>query len=171
LTAAPTKEDPVNQMPQAAPTTERPKPNATPKFAKPYGDIWVKTSAHPALQNSEVHVCDVDMLEAAVDCVTRCFRVACLFLVMFGSSLFVRQLLPASAGDGIGSGGCIPRDQSVRRERAILPPETRKIVVQMNTLSLWMVFCRSMSHGQIASYRLVEIVMFRARQCHRLTRL
>jgi hypothetical protein len=35
LTAAPTKEDPVNQMPQAAPTTLKPKPKATPKLAYP----------------------------------------------------------------------------------------------------------------------------------------
>lgn len=56
LTAAPTKDDPVNQMPQAAPTTLKPNPKATPKLAHPYGDMWVRTSDHPALQNSDVHV-------------------------------------------------------------------------------------------------------------------
>ena len=33
LTAAPTNEEPVSQMPQAAPTMERPNPKATPKLA------------------------------------------------------------------------------------------------------------------------------------------
>jgi hypothetical protein len=33
LTDAPTRELPVSQMPQAAPTTESPKPKATPKLA------------------------------------------------------------------------------------------------------------------------------------------
>jgi hypothetical protein len=47
LTAAPTRELPVNQIPQAAPTTESPRPNATPKLAYPYGDMWVNTSPHP----------------------------------------------------------------------------------------------------------------------------
>lgn len=35
LTEAPTKDDPVSQMPHAAPTTERPRANATPKLAYP----------------------------------------------------------------------------------------------------------------------------------------
>jgi hypothetical protein len=35
FTAAPTNEDPVNQIPHAAPTMERPNPKATPKLAKP----------------------------------------------------------------------------------------------------------------------------------------
>jgi hypothetical protein len=35
LTAAPTKELPVNQMPHAAPITLKPKPKATPKLAYP----------------------------------------------------------------------------------------------------------------------------------------
>jgi len=39
--------DPVSQIPHAAPTTESPNPKATPKLANPYGDICVKTSAHP----------------------------------------------------------------------------------------------------------------------------
>ena len=56
FTAAPTKEEPVNQMPHAAPTMESPKPKATPKLAKPYGDICVKTSDHPWLQNSDWQV-------------------------------------------------------------------------------------------------------------------
>lgn len=34
LTAAPTKLDPVNQIPQAAPTTENPNPIAIPQFAQ-----------------------------------------------------------------------------------------------------------------------------------------
>jgi hypothetical protein len=50
LTAAPTKELPVNQMPQAAPTTLSPNAKATPILAYPYGLICEKTSAHPALQ-------------------------------------------------------------------------------------------------------------------------
>lgn len=33
LTAAPTRELPVSQMPQAAPTTEKPNPKAIPKLA------------------------------------------------------------------------------------------------------------------------------------------
>jgi hypothetical protein len=56
LTAAPTKELPVNQMPQAAPTTLNPNPKATPKLAKPYGDMCVNTSDQPALQNSLVQI-------------------------------------------------------------------------------------------------------------------
>lgn len=35
FTAAPTKEDPVNQIPQAAPTIDKPRPKATPKLAYP----------------------------------------------------------------------------------------------------------------------------------------
>lgn len=35
LTAAPTRELPVSQMPHAAPTTEKPKPKAIPKLAYP----------------------------------------------------------------------------------------------------------------------------------------
>ncbi len=34
LTAAPTKLEPVNQIPQAAPITEKPKPIAIPQFAQ-----------------------------------------------------------------------------------------------------------------------------------------
>ena len=63
LTAAPTSEDPVNQIPHAAPTTDNPKPNAMPKLAYPYGDIWVRTSDHPWLQNSDVQVEDVAMVD------------------------------------------------------------------------------------------------------------
>ena len=40
LTAAPTKLAPVSQIPQAAPTTESPKPKAIPKLAYPYGDLF-----------------------------------------------------------------------------------------------------------------------------------
>jgi hypothetical protein len=47
LTAAPTREDPVNQIPHAAPTTDKPRAKATPKLAYPYGDMWDRTSAHP----------------------------------------------------------------------------------------------------------------------------
>mmetsp|Transcript_9903 Transcript_9903/g.28162 ORF Transcript_9903/g.28162 Transcript_9903/m.28162 type:complete len:84 (-) Transcript_9903:56-307(-) len=61
LTAAPTSELPVKKIPQAAPTTDNPRPNATPNEANPYGDMWVKTSAHPWLQNSLVQVAD-DMI-------------------------------------------------------------------------------------------------------------
>jgi hypothetical protein len=50
--------DPVSQIPQAAPTMERPNPKATPKFAYPYGDMWVNTSAHPWLQYSDKHWAD-----------------------------------------------------------------------------------------------------------------
>ena len=60
LTAAPTNDDPVNQMPHAAPTMLNPKPKATPKLAYPYGLMCVKTSDHPALQNSEEHTADDD---------------------------------------------------------------------------------------------------------------
>ena len=60
LTAAPTKEEPVNHIPHAAPITDNPKPNATPKLANPYGLMWVKTSDHPALQYSELHTFVVD---------------------------------------------------------------------------------------------------------------
>ena len=63
LTAAPTNEDPVNQIPHAAPTIDKPRPKATPKLAKPYGDIWVRTSPHPALQNSDVHVAEEDIVD------------------------------------------------------------------------------------------------------------
>ena len=35
FTAAPTRLDPVSQMPHAAPTTESPKPKAMPKLAYP----------------------------------------------------------------------------------------------------------------------------------------
>lgn len=63
FTAAPTNEEPVNQIPQAAPTIDNPRPNATPKLAKPYGDIWVRTSPHPALQNSDVQVAEEDMVD------------------------------------------------------------------------------------------------------------
>ena len=56
LTAAPTREAPVSQMPHAAPTTDNPKPKAIPKLAYPYGDMWVRISDHPALQNSDVQV-------------------------------------------------------------------------------------------------------------------
>eukprot|EP00601_Ochromonadales_sp_CCMP2298_P035786 CAMPEP_0173362966 /NCGR_PEP_ID=MMETSP1144-20121109/22122_1 /TAXON_ID=483371 /ORGANISM="non described non described, Strain CCMP2298" /LENGTH=81 /DNA_ID=CAMNT_0014312861 /DNA_START=457 /DNA_END=702 /DNA_ORIENTATION=+ len=38
FTAAPTKLDPVNQMPHAAPTTEKPRPMAMPQFAHDRGD-------------------------------------------------------------------------------------------------------------------------------------
>lgn len=62
LTAAPTSELPVKKIPQAAPTMENPSPNATPKEAYPYGDMWVNTSDHPALQNSLVQVTEEDMI-------------------------------------------------------------------------------------------------------------
>ena len=62
LTAAPTSELPVSQIPQAAPTTESPKPKATPKLAKPYGLMCVSTSDQPALQNSEVQTADWTMV-------------------------------------------------------------------------------------------------------------
>ena len=62
LTAAPTSEEPVNQIPQAAPTMDKPRPKATPKLANPYGDIWVRISDHPALQNSDVQVGEDDMV-------------------------------------------------------------------------------------------------------------
>ena len=38
LTAAPTRLDPVIQIPQAAPTTENPSPIAIPQFAHEYGE-------------------------------------------------------------------------------------------------------------------------------------
>lgn len=38
LTAAPTRLDPVIQIPQAAPTTEKPSPIAIPQFAHEYGE-------------------------------------------------------------------------------------------------------------------------------------
>ena len=47
LIAAPTKLDPVSQIPQAAPTTENPSPIAIPQFAQDNGDKCWKTSAHP----------------------------------------------------------------------------------------------------------------------------
>ncbi len=50
LTAAPTRELPVSQIPHAAPTTEKPNPKAIPKLANPYGERWESTSDHPALQ-------------------------------------------------------------------------------------------------------------------------
>jgi hypothetical protein len=62
LTAAPTNDDPVNQMPQAAPTTDKPKPKAIPKFAQPYGDMCERTSPHPALQYCETQASDDDMI-------------------------------------------------------------------------------------------------------------
>lgn len=62
LTAAPTRELPVNQIPHAAPTIDKPKPNATPKLAYPYGDIWDRTSDHPWLQNSDEQVSEDDMV-------------------------------------------------------------------------------------------------------------
>ncbi len=65
LTAAPTSELPVKKIPQAAPTMDKPRPNATPNEAKPYGDMWVNTSAHPWLQNSLVQVAE-DMVRLAV---------------------------------------------------------------------------------------------------------
>jgi hypothetical protein len=58
FTAAPTNDDPVNQMPHAAPTIDRPKPKATPKLAYPYGLMCVNTSDHPALQYSLVQTAD-----------------------------------------------------------------------------------------------------------------
>jgi hypothetical protein len=54
LTAAPTRELPVSQIPQAAPTTEKPNPKAIPKLAHPYGDKWERSSDHPALQYGEL---------------------------------------------------------------------------------------------------------------------
>jgi hypothetical protein len=75
LTAAPTRLDPVSQIPHAAPTMLSPSPNATPKFAYPYGLMWVSTSAHPALQYSELHVADDDdIAAAAVGVASDCFR-------------------------------------------------------------------------------------------------
>ena len=59
LTAAPTRELPVSQMPQAAPTTEKPKPKAIPKFAHPYGDKWERSSPHPWLQYGELQRSDM----------------------------------------------------------------------------------------------------------------
>ena len=50
LTAAPIRELPVNQMPHAAPTTEKPKPTAIPMFAQLKGDKWESNSDHPLLQ-------------------------------------------------------------------------------------------------------------------------
>ncbi len=47
LIAAPTKDDPVNQIPQAAPTTENPKPIAIPQFAQDNGDKCEITSFQP----------------------------------------------------------------------------------------------------------------------------
>jgi hypothetical protein len=77
LTAAPTKLDPVSQIPHAAPTMLSPSPNATPKFAYPYGLMCVSTSAHPALQYSELQVADDDdMAAAAVFVVSDCFAAA-----------------------------------------------------------------------------------------------
>lgn len=54
--------DPVNQIPHAAPTIERPNPKATPKLANPYGDMWVNISDHPWLQNGEPHIADEEEL-------------------------------------------------------------------------------------------------------------
>ena len=47
LTAAPTKEEPVNQIPQAAPTTENPRPMAIPQLAQEYGERCEITSFQP----------------------------------------------------------------------------------------------------------------------------
>lgn len=66
FTAAPTRLDPVNQIPQAAPTTDKPSPKATPKLAYPYGERCVRTSDHPALQNSDEQVA-VDDIVLVVD--------------------------------------------------------------------------------------------------------
>ena len=44
LTAAPTSDEPVSQMPQAAPTTEKPRPNAMPMYPHPYGLMFDNTS-------------------------------------------------------------------------------------------------------------------------------
>ena len=72
MTAAPTNDDPVNQMPQAAPTILKPRPKATPKFANPYGDMCVKTSDQPALQNSLVQTADDDdMVVVVANCTNR----------------------------------------------------------------------------------------------------
>jgi hypothetical protein len=60
FTAAPTREEPVNHIPHAAPMTDKPKPNATPKLANPYGLMCVNTSDQPALQYSETHTLLVD---------------------------------------------------------------------------------------------------------------
>lgn len=62
LTAAPTSDDPVNQMPHAAPTMDKPSPNATPKDAYPYGLMCVNTSDQPALQYSLVHTAEDDIV-------------------------------------------------------------------------------------------------------------
>ncbi len=51
LTAAPTKLEPVNQIPHAAPTTENPNPIAMPQFAHESGDKWEMTSFHPSKSN------------------------------------------------------------------------------------------------------------------------
>lgn len=47
LTAAPTRLEPVIQIPQAAPTTENPRPMAMPQLAHEYGDRWDITSFQP----------------------------------------------------------------------------------------------------------------------------
>ena len=67
FTAAPTRLDPVSQIPHAAPTTDSPSPKATPKLAKPYGDKCVRTSDHPALQNSDEQVALEDDMVGRVD--------------------------------------------------------------------------------------------------------
>ena len=47
FTAAPTRLDPVIQIPHAAPTTEKPRPIAIPQLAHEYGDKCEMTSFHP----------------------------------------------------------------------------------------------------------------------------
>ena len=47
FTAAPTKLDPVSQIPHAAPTTENPSPIAIPQFAHEYGERCDMISFHP----------------------------------------------------------------------------------------------------------------------------
>lgn len=53
LTAAPTRLDPVSQIPHAAPTTENPNPIAIPQLAHEYGDKCDMTSFHPDQQKSK----------------------------------------------------------------------------------------------------------------------
>ena len=47
FTAAPTRLDPVSQIPHAAPTTENPKPIAIPQLAHENGDKWENISFQP----------------------------------------------------------------------------------------------------------------------------
>lgn len=55
FTEAPTSEEPVNQIPHAAPITEKPKPIAIPQLAQLYGDSEVITSFQPSLHRKVEH--------------------------------------------------------------------------------------------------------------------